>query len=414
MVQVAGSLNVPTYQWPLKGGIACLLLAPVAFGVRELGLQGFGRAAGIILILKFVGPIGFLVLGILGLGFAMSVRMAKASVRKELEDLGNGFVIITRQGPREYRDDEVEAIGFRSRTAASGSVSTQKGQARLWVNGSEGAETIPLEWEYPDGSDDPLGEFLQRMNDRLLAQSLRTIDSGGTVEGDGWSLSRPGLQVGEAFDILGFNEVSAVEYHDSQLQVWKVGDVEPCFKVAEGSKNESVLAAILELRKSNRVEAVPTTNEPGEGLGRVLFERRPKLSERFAYWGLALFVSGISVLMAAVMIQSGYSIGFGLMALVAVVLSFLVALNGQQTCFRFHERGLSRSGLFGVRSIPFDDLAEVQSTLMSYETLLRMVFKPIKGRGLKKISVDLPATDPARETIHAYIPAEKFGVIKAS
>jgi hypothetical protein len=264
-----------------------------------------------------------------------------------------------------------------------------------------------LKWEYPDSLADPLGEFFDRIGSRILEKSLRTIDSGGTVEGDGWELSRQGLQTGDAFEILPFHEVAAAEHHDGQLQVWKVGDVEPFFKIAEGSKNEPILQAILNRRKSNRVAIDPGTLS-GEGLGRMLFERRNTAGARVVAWLLALFFCAMILIPVAVLISSGYSILFGLGAFLLIVVIFLLPISTQLYRLRFHERGLARSGLWGIRQLPFEDLAEVKSTLMSYETQLKLVFKPVKGRGLKQIALVLPATDPALETVRTYIATEKF------
>jgi hypothetical protein len=408
MVQVAGSLNTPAYRWPLSTGITCCVLAPIAYGLEQLGWKGVGRIRPIIAILTFLGPIGLLSIGVVSLIFALAVRQARIARRRDLEDLSDGFALIDRRGRREYQDGEVEALGFRSRLAAQGSVSTQKGLATLWVVGAEGPEVLVLNWEYPDLAIDPLAGFLNRLAERLCAQSSRLIDSGGTIEGEGWTLSRPGLLVGDAFDIVSFAEVAAVESHDGFLQVWRVGEVEPFFKVAEGSKNEVVLRAILDQRKSKRIARATAPEIAGEGLGRILFERRPKASERFAYWLLALLISTISVGVAGFAIRSGASILWGAPALLVVVAIFLVALAGQLSRFRFHERGVAKLGLRGIREIPFADLAEVKPTLMSYETLLELTFKPTKGRGLKKVSVLLKPTDAALETIHAFIPAEKF------
>ena len=112
--------------------------------------------------------------------------------------------------------------------------------------------------------------------------------------------------------------------------------------------------------------------------------------------------------MAVLAIRNGASILVGVGVSVLVILVFLSALSQQRSYFRFHEGGVTRSGLLGVRVIPFEDLAELRTTLMSHDSQLRLIFKPIKGRGRKKIIQVLRPTDAALETIRAYIPAEKF------
>src|SRR5438105_4317988 len=107
MVQVAGSLNTPAYRWPLHTGIICCVLAPIAFGLKELGWKGAGRVRGIIAILTFLGPIGLLSIAAVSLIFALAVRQARIARRRDLEDLSTGFALIDRRGRREYRDGEV-------------------------------------------------------------------------------------------------------------------------------------------------------------------------------------------------------------------------------------------------------------------------------------------------------------------
>jgi hypothetical protein len=192
------------------------------------------------------------------------------------------------------------------------------------------------------------------------------------------------------------------------LQVWKLGEVEPFFRVAEGSKNEAILHAILEARKPRRVSTVPDVLFSGEGLGRILFERRPSASEKAALWLLGLIVWGITIGVSVFAIQKGVSILVGAGVSIFVILIFLPALMLQRSYFRFHEGGVSRMDLFGVRVLPFEDLAELKTVLMSNDTQLRLVFRPIKGRGRPKITQDLRPTDAALETVRAYIPAEKF------
>jgi hypothetical protein len=91
-----------------------------------------------------------------------------------------------------------------------------------------------------------------------------------------------------------------------------------------------------------------------------------------------------------------------------VSLSFVPALMRQRDCFRFQERGVMRAGLFGVRELPFEDLAEVGFRPESSGQLLRVIFRPVPGRGRQKVTVSLKPTDEALETIRAYVPVERI------
>ena len=113
------------------------------------------------------------------------------------------------------------------------------------MNGREGADRLELDWEYPDAEPDPLAGFLGRIADLLHARAVKAIDSGLTIEGEGWELSRLGLQVGEAFEAVPFASIAKAEYHDGHLMIWTTGQVEPSVKIVEGTRNDAILHAIL-------------------------------------------------------------------------------------------------------------------------------------------------------------------------
>ena len=48
-----------------------------------------------------------------------------------------------------------------------------------------------------------------------------------------------------------------------------------------------------------------------------------------------------------------------------------------------------RSGLFGIQELPFDDLGEVRFRPISNQQLLKVDFRPIPGRGRKKVILNL-------------------------
>jgi hypothetical protein len=405
-VQVGGSLNTPAYEWPLKTGIALCVLAPISYGLRLGRWRGLGRLRGLLAILRWIGPWRFLIGAAVALLFALAVRQARQARRRDLEIAPDGFAMIDRRGRREFEDGEVQALAFRSRSAAVGTVAVQRGRASLWVDGREGPDRLELDWEYPDAEPDPLAQFLGRIADLLHARAVKAIDSGLTIEGEGWELSRQGLQVGEAFEIMPFTSIAKAEYHDGYLMIWSTGQVEPSVKFVEGTKNDAILHAILiERIPAPRPEdrlADPST----EGLGRVLFERRPSLSDKIALWGLCLLLAGLFTGVAILVTQKGTPILVGVVSVALVCLSFVPALMRQRELFRFREHGVMRSGLFGIQELPFDDLAGVRFQPLSNQQLLKVVFHPIPGRGRKKVSVTLKPTDEALETIRAYVPGE--------
>ena len=407
-VQVAGSLNTPAYEWPLKTGIALCVLAPISYGLRLARRRRAGRVRGILGLLRFIGPTRFLIGGAVALLFALAVRRARQARRRDLEIAPGRFAMIDRRGRREFEDGEVQALAFRSRSAAVGTVSVQHGRASLWVDGREGADRLELDWEYPDGEPDPLAGFLGRIADRLHARAVKAIDSGLTIEGEGWELSRLGLRVGEAFEVVAFSSIAEAEYHDGYLMIWTTGQVEPSVKIVEGTRNDAILHAILIDRMPAPGREGQLTDPSAEGLGRVLFERRPSLSDKVALWGLCLFLAALFAGLTIFATQKGGSILLGIMGSAMACLSIAPALMRQRDRFRFQEHGVVRSGLLGIRELPFDDLAEVRFRPISNQQLLKVHFRPIPGRGRKQVTLYLKPTDEALETIRAYVPGESI------
>ena len=71
-----------------------------------------------------------------------------------------------------------------------------------------------LTWSTRRPGPDPLAGLLGRLADRLHARAVRTIDSGVTITGEGWSFPGSGLQVGAPFDVLPFAAIAKAEYYD--------------------------------------------------------------------------------------------------------------------------------------------------------------------------------------------------------
>ena len=106
-----------------------------------------------------------------------------------------------------------------------------------------------------------------------------------------------------------------------------------------------------------------------------------------ALWGLAVLLTGLFAGLAIFVTQVGTPILIAVLASAMACLSIVPALMRQRDLFRFQEHGVMRSGLFGVRELPFDDLAEVRFRPISNQQLLKVNFRPIPGRGRKKVTL---------------------------
>jgi len=399
-VQVDGSLNTPLYRWPKVAGITLCVLAPIAYALDELGWQGLGRFRILITLLRYLGPTLLLAGGVAALLAALAARMALAARRRDLEVVPAGFALIGRRGRRDYEDGQVAGLGVRSRSAARGTVPSQRGRASIWVDGRDGEERIDLAWEYPDALGDPLADFFGRLLDRAHASASRAIDSGGTISGEGWELSGLGLRRGRSDEVLTFGEIAQAEYHAGELRIWRRGEVEPCFRVPEGSRNDAILRAVV----ADRTLADQAPVAGPDGLGRVLFERRWGVVDRLGLWLLCGLLAASGLAVSVVMIRLD---GPSLLAVVPAavgLLALLPALMRQVSVFRCHEGAVSRSGLFGVVVLPYEDIGRVVAKEIKDSATIRLTFKPIPGRGRKAVTLHTGQADEGLETIRLYVP----------
>ena len=403
-VQVAGSLDTPAYRWPLRAGIACCVLSPIALALRRAGRRRWGRFRGIVIILRYLGPVFLLGSGLAGLTFALLIRRILAARRLDVVVEPDGFAMIDRRGRREYADSAVMALGFRSRWDSAVSDSTGRGRASVWVETREGVERLDLAWDHLENGYDPLGHLIRRLADQVHAKAVRAIDSGGVIAGEGWELSRLGLLIGDTFDVLPFDRIAKAEFHDGRLKVWKPGQAGPAFEVSEDSKNVAILHAIL-IERAPKGRLPDPPDDPSEpGLGLVLFERRATLTDRVGLWLLALILASSLSVLGLVLSRLGQPPVVAIGAVGVGFLGFLPALMRQVRIFRFHERGVVGSGLFGTRELPFEDLDQVRVRAATGASMLKIGFEPIADRGRKRVVLLTGLGDDALESIRSYVP----------
>ncbi len=396
-VQVCGHLDVPAVRWPREAGIWLCVLGPVAYAVLRLGWRGVGPIRDLIAILGIVGPVGLTASGVGLVLLALAARGYLKARRLDLEVGEAGFALIGRDGRSEVRDDRVTDLGLDPRLAAVGSVFLQRGRASIGIEGRDGPERIDLNWRYDDASGDPLAGLFARLLDRLRDRADRAIDAGGRLEGDGWDLSSAGLRVARGGDPLPFDRVGHAECLDGELRVWRRGEAGPVRRFPAGSRNVAVLGAILETRKPpGPAPAIP-------GLGRILFERRPTVVARVGLW---LICSLLAAIIGLALVGLPGRIGTpALVALWALGLaSPWPALIQQCARFRLHERGISGSGLFGSPELPFFDLGRVVARTTPEAGVFRLIFRPIEGRGRRRMALHLRRTDPAFDLLADRLP----------
>ena len=252
--------------------------------------------------------------------------------RRWVEDTGNGFVVVDCTGERRIQDGQVLATSL-----------TQKGQYVngllkcstrcfiVWLaDGDQDSERLEMTNTIPLNGRDPLQDLIKRISERLYAQAQQDLQAGRGVLGEGWTLLAQALEVKHVGgpERCPFEEVTAVDYVDDNLCIWRRGMDEAWAKIKVASANAHLLARLLAERKVGHC----TTETPAQGgLGRIIFERKPSRS-------LVVFCNVASM---------GFLIGAGVLAIVVLIsdagigLSLLCAVGGLALAAAIYLGGLA-------------------------------------------------------------------------
>ncbi len=123
-------------------------------------------------------------------------------------------------------------------------------------------------------------------------------------------------------------------------------------------------------------------------------------------WLLAVILASAFLVLAVILHHLGRPAILSIVAVAVGFLAFLPALMRQVWVFRFHERGVVHSGLFGTRELPFDDLDRVRVKVATGASMFKVVFEPISGRGRQKVVLLTRPGDEALGSISAYVPGK--------
>ena len=204
--------------------------------------------------------------------------------------------------------------------------------------------------------------------------------------------------------------MTLAEYHDGELRIWTKGQVEPTVRIEEGSKDERD-----PVRDRQRADARDA------GLGR---RRRPGRSRAWA--GCCSSVAGRSSIGSALWLlcsilrlalpgrgRGSSLLGSDSASILAVIPAAIAVLAFcrpgivRSPSSASTKAGSSRTGFFGLRELPFEDLAEVKRLPIARRQLLKVA----SGRSGSRpeddhCSIPKP-TDEALETIRRLRPGRR-------
>ncbi|MGE5193833.1 MAG: hypothetical protein ACM3U2_15155, partial [Deltaproteobacteria bacterium] len=289
---------------------------------------------------------------------ACLAAMQIARSRFQIELTAGGFLVRDRRGVREFRDEQVICAGLSTKANyANGILRSTTRTFDVWVEGERGTEQVKMVSRLPVGDADPLAPLIERVFDHLYERAAAALDSRQAFEGEGWTLHANELVVHgrRSGHSVRFLELAAAEIFDDHLCVWKHGQDDPVLRIPIHSANTHVLLRLLR----ERIAPHPDDGGPraDDGLGRILFERKPGTGLVALVWLLPIAVVIVLAgsLFLAVFQGDRRAIWLGLEIGGILTTIWFFPLT-QCVEFRVHEHGVRRKWLFRTQQLKFSDV----------------------------------------------------------
>lgn len=325
----------------------------------------------------------------------VSAAMARAK-RCWIEVSDSGFIVTDGRGTREIRDDEVHAVAYSSTTNYSnGSPSGFTRDCTLWV--SKEPQPIVMKNRFKEGHGDPLGEFIQRVIDLLHDGFDAALTAGHAIEGDGWRLTQHELffRRNGRDESLRLDEITAVESREGKMGVWRQGMDEPYAGFPVNGRNVWLLRRLV----LSRLKEDEQTQPPAGGLGRILFQRKPKpiTIGLLAVLAVVLPIVGIGLIVFATE-TAMWVVGAGLV--IAGPLCGIGSYACLKSNFRCHEWGVFQAGMTGEKRLMYSEVASFSYAATRHYhngvytgTQLQLNFLPLAGAKSGAISYSTQVTN---------------------
>jgi len=275
-----------------------------------------------------------------------------------ITDTGNGFEVDDRKGHRVYADDQVVSVALQLQEKHSeGMLKFVNRTFRINVASGTVDEEILLKDKLMAGDADPHAALIKRLSENYAERARQALDAGMRLSGVNWSLDNAALTVGESPNavVTPLSELTRCDIFDGSVGVWARGANDPVLKAKCESKNAFVLDLLLSpIIEQNGIE------DDGEGLGHILFERKPSMATIVAMYflGVAGIVAAL-VLLAIVLTGPREPVPLLIGAGIAAVLAPVFLIGGysnSRTVFRCQSRGVYSESIFGQRELLYSEV----------------------------------------------------------
>lgn len=312
-------------------------------GLAAVALLLFGdRTAGILLTAVF----GFI-------WICLEASVARLRSRQMwIRDTQDGFEVIHLKRQFHVPDDSIHALALKTRRNFSGGeLKSVLRQFVVWTTAEP--QPIILETTLTNKQPDPLAALTSRVWNSVLERSQSSLQAGDCLVGDNWRLDTKEFtwKKGSSEQSIPRHEISACDEFDGHICIWKKGQDDAIAKFPAGGQNVCLLPHLLRVTD----QTVPAEPDDGATLGRVLFERKPRLTTRLLCYvsGFLMAFVGVCVLaatreVAAQLIGAAFMTGGGWLIIWAYSLAY--------TVFQCRERGVLQRGLLTHRELRYVDV----------------------------------------------------------
>lgn len=318
------------------------ILVPLCI-LGTVSLLLFGdRTAGILL----TGLCGLIWVGLET--YAAILRSKQVWIR----DTGDGFDVIDRKQEFHVPDSSVTSLAVRTkRNYSGGELKSIFRQFVIWSE--QEIDPITLETTLKEKNPDPLAALTSRIWAQVVERTNIGLQTGKPFVGDGWRLDASGFTWGKPTQqqSLSRQEITACEEFDGQICLWRKGQDDAVAKFPVAGRNVCLLPELLQ--RADKPEGEAEADDPTT-LGRILFERRPKLSTRLlAYAGGGLLaLIGLILLFVPEVEAKLAGLGLGTLGVLCLVWGYSMG----HMVFQCRERGVRKAGLFGQQELRWVDV----------------------------------------------------------
>ena len=300
--------------------------------------------------------------GLCAVGSAIGLQRRIAR-RQWVTITDSGFTVSDRRGESEYTDAEVRSLALNLKSNYSEGIEKSITRTLLiWLDETDeddSSERLELKSNFKTGEADPLAVLINRLSQRVLDRARKMLGDGSTFAGKGWVLEKQNLVVSAKPEPLHapLDSIVMTGIVDQKLCLWRRGEDEVWTRIPIDSVNAYVLKWLIDERLAEHPNEANADSQAG--LGRVLFERRPRTAQVVicVLGGFTLLLAALGLIVGGIIEKKGEAIPMiaaGVGCLLGAIGCGYGILHARYAKFRCHQFGLVKQGVRNSRSLRYE------------------------------------------------------------